>query len=220
MHYVRSLEELGFPDAILLPGTKSTLADLEWMWQTGLAQAVNHFAQSGGAVVGICGGYQMLGARIDDPQHVESRLNSLEGLNLLPIATRFLPEKATFLVDAQIKDGSGWLAGLNGTTLGGYEIHMGETSGKTPWLNINHRNGELVQISDGSVSTDGKIWGCYLHGIFANDAFRHAWLESLGRQSCPGISQAESFQQSLDILANAVESALNMELLEKMIWKN
>ena len=220
VRYVRSLEELGSPHAILLPGTKSTLADLEWMRQTGLAQAVSHFAHSGGAVVGICGGYQMLGARIDDPLHIESLLNSLEGLNLLPITTRFLPEKATFQAEAQIQGGTGWLAGLNGAILGGYEIHMGETTGKTPWLAINRRNGVQVQVLDGSISADGKIWGCYLHGIFGNDAFRHAWLESLGWQKRQSISQAESFQQSLETLANTVEGALNMDLLEKIIWEN
>jgi adenosylcobyric acid synthase len=87
------------------------------------------------------------------------------------------------------------------------------------WLEIAYRNGEQVKVPDGSVSSNGKIWGCYLHGIFVNDEFRHAWLESLGWENGQrASSQAEVLNQSLDLLADAVEGALNMELLEKIIW--
>ena len=222
VRYVRSLAELGQPNAIILPGTKSTLADLDWLRQTGLAETVSAFARSGGAVMGICGGYQMLGAQIDDPQHVEAPLDTLPGLNLLPVTTEFLPEKATFQAQTTVLDGKGWLASLNGLTLTGYEIHMGATLTESPWLEINQRNGgQQVQVQDGNISPDGKIWGCYLHGLFANDAFRHAWLESLGwRKGQNVITQAESFQRSLDTLADAVEGALNMEFLEKIVWGN
>jgi adenosylcobyric acid synthase len=84
-------------------------------------------------------------------------------------------------------------------------------------LEIISRNGNQVKVADGSVSSDGKIWGCYLHGIFVNDEFRHAWLESLGWER-RASSQSEIFNQSLEILADAVEGALNMDLLEKIIW--
>jgi adenosylcobyric acid synthase len=194
---------------------------LEWLRQTGLAKAVAQFARSGGAVVGICGGYQMFGERIDDLQHIESRLDSLAGLGLLPVTTRFLQEKATFQVQARFQSKHGWLAQLNGTLVSGYEIHMGETPSQSPWLEITRRNGEQVNLPDGCVSPNGKIWGCYLHGIFANDTFRQAWLESLGWQRREQVStQAEVFDQSLEALADAVESALSMEMLEKIIWEN
>lgn len=219
IRYVRSTAELGSPNAILLPGTKSTLADLDWMRQTGLAQAVTRFAQSGGAVVGICGGYQMLGEYIDDPLHVESHFTRRDGLGLLPMVTQFLPEKATYQVQACIRDGQGWMSGLNGATLSGYEIHMGKTTGKTAWLVIDRRNGDVVEVPDGSASINGRVWGCYLHGIFANDGFRRAWLASNGWQNSTTIVQAESFQQSLEMLADAVENSLNMQLLEEIIWK-
>jgi adenosylcobyric acid synthase len=219
LRYVHSMADLGSPHAILLPGTKSTLADLEWMQKTGLAQAVIRFGNSGGAVVGICGGYQMLGERIEDPQHVESEQCSSEGVGLLPIITQFLPEKATFQAEAQIHGGHGWLTELKGIALSGYEIHMGKTTGKAPWLLIDRRNDTPVLVPDGSVSPDGKIWGCYLHGLFANDNFRHAWLKSLGWQNNTAVFQAESFQQSLETLADTVEKAMNMELLEKIVWK-
>ena len=219
LRYVRSPAELGQPDAIIIPGTKSTLADLAWLRQTGLAEAVSDFVQAGGAVVGICGGYQILGARIDDPGRVESALDSLPGLNLLPVITEFLPEKATYQAQTTVRAGKGWLAALNGSTLAGYEIHMGATVTESPWLEINQRNGQSVQVLDGATSPDGKIWGCYLHGLFANDHFRHAWLRSLGWSgAAQALNQAESFQRSLDTLADAVEAALNMDLLEKIIY--
>lgn len=221
VRYVHSLTELGQPRAIILPGAKSTLADLEWLRQTGLAEAVSAFARSGGAVIGICGGYQMLGARIEDPQHVESPLDTLPGLNLLPVVTLFQRDKATFLAKATIRGGKGWLTQLEGTRLDGYEIHMGATTTASAWLEINQRNDQAVHVPDGSISPDGKIWGCYLHGLFANDRFRRAWLESLGwRQGQTPLDQAASFQQSLDALADAVEGALNMNLLEKIIWES
>ncbi|MCX6065543.1 MAG: cobyric acid synthase [Chloroflexi bacterium] len=218
VRYVASVKELGSPSAILIPGTKSTLADLEWLEKTGLAQAVTEFARSGGTLVGICGGYQMLGAQMDDPEHVESPLDSRSGLNLLPVTTQFLQEKATYQAQARIHSQQGWMAQLNGTLVSGYEIHMGATPSQATWLEITQRNGEPAKVLDGSISPGGKIWGCYLHGIFSNDVFRQAWLESLGWQKGERISQAESFNQSLDALADAVEGALNMELLEKIIW--
>lgn len=218
LRYVSSPAELGSPQAVLLPGTKSTLADLEWMRKTGLAEAVTRFARSGGAVVGICGGYQMLGERIEDPRHIESDLEGLDGLGLLPMSTRFLSEKATFQAQAHIRDGPDWLGEAKDMPLSGYEIHMGDTRSRTPWVSIDCRNADPVHVPDGCVSADGKVWGCYLHGLFANDGFRHAWLKSLGWQPDGGVSQADSFRQSLETLADSVEAAMNMELLDKILW--
>lgn len=218
LRYVSSPAKLGTPQAILLPGTKSTLADLEWMRQTGLAEAVTQFARSGGAVVGICGGYQMLGERIEDPQHVESDCDGLDGLGLLPMSTRFLAQKATFQAQAHIQDGPDWLSEAKGMPLSGYEIHMGETQSTTPWLVIDRRGDEPVHVPDGCVSADGNVWGCYLHGLFANDGFRRAWLKSLGWQTDDAVSQADSFRQSLETLADSVETAMNMELLDNILW--
>jgi len=217
LRYVSSVSEFGHPNAVIIPGTKSTIADLDWLRQTGLAEAVTTFAKSGGAVVGICGGYQMLGEAIDDPHHVESKLEHTSGLGLLPVHTEFSKEKATFQAQARINYQRGWMLQLDESTLSGYEIHMGETPSQTSWLEISSRNGQQVKIADGSVSSDGKIWGCYLHGIFVNDEFRHAWLESLGWER-RASSQSEIFNQSLEMLADAVEGALNMDLLEKIIW--
>lgn len=213
IRHVDSVEKLGNPHAIIIPGTKSTMADLNWLRQTGLANAIIDFAKNGGEVVGICGGYQMLGQFIRDPHHVESQKDETDGLGLLPTITTFAQTKATYQVKARVLD----FASLTDELIEGYEIHMGETQSQTQWLEIASRNGEQVSVKDGSVSSNGKIWGCYLHGLFANDSFRHAWLTRLG-WSGQVASQSARFEESLEKLADAVEGALNMKLLEKIIW--
>ena len=215
LRYVASAQELGNPQAIILPGTKSTLADLDWLRANGLAQAVCEFAARGGSVAGICGGFQMLGESLHDPQHVESDTGNADGLGLLPVATRFLSQKTTTRTRAVLRDGAGWLAALKGWELDGYEIHMGETQGGQSLLEIGSRNS-----LDGAFSPDGNIWGCYLHGLFANDAFRRAWLQSLGWRADSATANADLLDRSLEALADAVETALDMNQLEKIIWES
>jgi adenosylcobyric acid synthase len=212
IRHIDSIEKLGSPRAIIIPGTKSTMADLAWLRQTGLADAIIQFANNGGEVVGICGGYQMLGQSIHDPQHVESQNDSTDGLGLLPTITTFAQTKATYQVSAKILN----FASLTDEIIQGYEIHMGETQSQSQWLEIHSRNGEKVKMLDGGVSPNGKVWGCYLHGLFANDSFRHAWLTRLGWNG-QVTSQSARFAESLEKLADAVEGALDMALLEKII---
>ncbi len=180
VRFVNHPARLGRPHAIILPGTKSTLADLAWLKKTGLAEAIGRHAQHGGAVVGICGGYQMLGERIADPEGVESAPGAvMEGLGLLPLQTVFDSAKATYQAQARVLGGPGWLQALEGEGLEGYEIHMGRSETRAAWLEITARNGQEVHVLDGSVSPDGRVWGCYLHGLFANPTLRRAWLASL-----------------------------------------
>ena len=215
IRHVDSVSQLGKPHAIVIPGTKSTIADLNWLYQTGLAEAVISFAKNGGEVVGICGGYQMLGEIIRDPLHVESQHDSMQGLGLLSIITTFAKEKATYQVRARILK----FESLAKEVIEGYEIHIGETQSQTQWLEIISRSGEQVKVLDGSVSSNGKVWGCYLHGLFHNDSFRQAWLQKLGWRG-EVISQSTRYEESLEKLADAVENVLNMDLLEKIIWDN
>ena len=215
LRHIESVEQLRKPHAIIIPGTKSTMADLEWLRKTGLAQAVIDFVNDGGALVGVCGGYQMLGQTLHDPLHVESRSDRMDGLGLLPIVTTFAQKKSTHQVRAKILN----FASLAGEIIEGYEIHMGGTSGQTPWLEILSRNGEEVSVPDGSVSPNGRVWGCYLHGLFHNDSLRYAWLQSLGWQGRP-VSHSARFEESLEKLADAVENSLDMKKLEKIIWES
>jgi adenosylcobyric acid synthase len=222
IRYVSSPAALGNPHAIILPGTKNTLADLTWLKAVGLAQAIVDQGGRGTAVAGICGGYQILGRRIVDPDHVESAAESLDGLGLLPVETIFAKEKETSQVQAVLLDGPGWLKPLAGQPLTGYEIHMGQTSTEIPWLKINRRNGKTVSMLDGAASSDGRIWGCYLHGLFANDGFRNDWLDSLTSRE---RERPENFraprvpiQRSLNELADAVSSALDMKRLDSLVF--
>ena len=217
LRYVRTAAEFGAPQAVIIPGTKSTIADLAWLRESGLAQALLRFAGGGGAVVGICGGYQMLGRAVHDPGRVEASVEQAEGLGLLAAETTFLAEKTTHQARARVLGGPGWLAGAAGQELAGYEIHMGATAAaQGNWLEIVQRSGAAVSAADGAASPDGRIWGCYLHGLFGNDAFRHAWLRSLGWQAA-GASQALLLDASLNALADAVEAALNMPQLDQII---
>lgn len=221
LRYVDSIERLGKPDAIILPGTKSTVNDLKWLRARGLDQAIRAYAQAGGAVVGICGGYQMLGRVIQDPERIESQDAVVDGLGLLLIETIFSGEKATYRARATIKKADGWLGVLEGQTIEGYEIHMGRTRGEAHWLEINQRNDEAASQTDGAYSLEGRIWGCYIHGLFGNQNLRRAWLSSLGWQEMEADDQqADPFAASLTYLTDTVESTLDMEKLEAMIWES
>jgi adenosylcobyric acid synthase len=220
VRYVTQVTEIGQPQAIILPGTKSTMADLTWLRARGFDRAIRDHVQRGGALVGICGGYQMLGLRICDPEHVESSKDQIEGLGFFPGETFFLPEKATYQVHAQVTGGQAWLAGISAPDLQGYEIHMGRTDSTSTWLKIRSRNGSPCEISDGSVTADGKVWGCYLHGLFGNTAFRHAWLTGLGwtpTGQSSTVLATDSLESSLNDLADEVEAAIELHEIERIL---
>ena len=214
--FVRSADELGEPDAIVLPGSKSTVSDLAWLRETGLAEAVQAFAARGGAVAGLCGGYQMLGRSIADPEHVESRLDEVEGLGLLPCRTVFGDAKTTERVGAEVLGGPGWLAGLEGASVGGYEIHAGATESEAPWLRLDRGDGRGPVVPDGSASADGRVWGCYVHGVFDSARLRRAWLASLGWEA-PAGAEPETVERSLDRLADVVGDALDMGFVRGLL---
>lgn len=224
VRFVDTVADLGQPAAIILPGTKSTISDLEWLRRASLATRIVEFAKHGTAVVGICGGFQMLGEVIQDPQHVESDVDQVPGLGLLPTRTVFERVKATYQVRAAVR--SPLFSSYGNELLEGYEIHMGQTTGGHSWLEIVERNGAAVSIADGACSENGLVWGCYLHGLFGNDAFRRAWLRSLREskqapaESMAGESQSYSqrLEESLERLADGVEAALDMQRLERIIW--
>jgi adenosylcobyric acid synthase len=216
VHYVDGPEQLGNPAAIILPGTKSTVNDLAWLRSRGFDKALQEYAHKGGAAVGICGGYQMLGEVIYDPHHVESKLDSAPGIGLLPVETVFVGDKATHQASAQVRSGPGWLAQLEGQRVIGFEIHMGRTLGQRTWLEITERGGQSVQVADGASSANGKIWGCYMHGLFANDNLRRAWLESLGWKGEQAFEKVSSFAASLARLTDTLEKSLDMELLVRI----
>ena len=157
----------------------------------------------------------MLGQVIYDPLHIESQNDSVEGLGLLPVVTTFSAGKATYQARARILN----FGSLTGEMIEGYEIHMGGTKSQLPWMEIVSRNGGQVHVLDGCITRGGKVLGCYLHGLFHNDSFRYAWLKSLGWQG-KALSQPVRFEESLEKLADAVEDALDIDLLEKIVWES
>ena len=220
LRYVQNVHDLGRPHAVIVPGTKSTIADLVWLRARGLDVAIERLARDGVAIAGICGGFQMLGQTLRDPEQVESSVPVMPGLGLLPVETVFAPAKITQQVSAQVIAETGWLKSVRAQNLEGYEIHMGRTVGGQPWLKILPP-GQEARL-DGAVSPDGKIWGCYLHGLFANAGFRRAWLGSLTdgikQTADTGLAIPGNLDAALDKLADAVEASLDMERLWDMCF--
>lgn len=181
VRYVRRAEEFGHPHAVLLPGAKNTLAAMEFLDASGLAPRIVRAAHAGTPVVGLCGGYQMLGRWVADPQRIEGVGGIRSGLGLLPVGTTLEPQKVVRLTQGRIAATAGMLSGLTGLLVEGYEIHLGRTTPldgaePQPLLEVL---GESSSHPDGACTQSGHIFGTYLHGLFGNAGFRHAWLEVL-----------------------------------------
>lgn len=231
LRYVDSASQLHGQHAAILPGTKSTVADLQWLRQTGIAARLVQHVHEGGRLAGICGGYQMLGRTVRDPERVESRDETTPGLDLLPTETIFAPGKETHQTEGEIIDDR-HCPGVANRRVTGYEIHMGRTFGGNPWLRLKRQNASDPLVQDGAATEDGRVWGCYLHGLFANDAFRHAWLRSLRRQPASSLADAapqsaeptaESqarVNQALDRLADGVSAALDLKRLDEIVFNH
>ena len=206
VRYVDAARQLGAPDLLILPGTRNTIADLAWLRANGLADAIIRYAAGGGPVLGICGGYQMLGSTISDPDGVEGG-GIADGLSLLPITTRFRPSKHQTRTCGTIMEVGGPLAGLSGASVDGYEIHMGESTlatGATPF----------VRLSDGT--TDGcwqhNVYGTYLHGFFDTSQARQAILAALGVTPIGDLADYGQYRQAqYDHLAESLRASLDLE---------
>jgi adenosylcobyric acid synthase len=177
-------------DLILLPGSKSTIGDLQALRATGWDIDIKAHVRRGGRVMGLCGGYQVLGARLNDPDGTEGAAGAVDGLGLLEVETLLGGGKA--LVEVSGKDRA------SGQAVRGYEMHIGRTSGADcarPMLDIEGR-------PDGAVSADGRVMGTYVHGLFASDAFRHAFLNSVRARESSGVSYDALVDEVLDQLAD------------------
>ena len=222
VRYVARASELGNPDLLILPGTKSTIADLIYLQQKGLTQAIIHQARSGIPVIGICGGYQMLGKSIHDPDKVESEHNSISGLGLLDNTTIFNHDKTTTQVKAQVVAGEGLLKGLKGREVTGYEIHMGQTRGRNcqPVFQILETPQGKTVYFDGAVSSNGLIFGSYIHGLFHNANFTLPLLNRLRQLRGLPITSAPSTnkQEIYDKLASIIRQNLDMSQVYKITF--
>jgi adenosylcobyric acid synthase len=190
----------GDADLVLIPGSKNTVADLADFRANGWDIDLAAHVRRGGHVLGICGGYQMLGAEIADPDGIEGAPGHTPGLGLLDVSTRLEPTKTLALATATYLP--------TGDAVAGYEIHLGQTEGPDrarAWLGLDGR-------SDGAASPDGKVMGTYLHGLFASDAFRRAFLATLGAP-VSDTGYDDGLEATLDALAAHLEAHLDLDAL-------
>ena len=194
----------GDADLILLPGCKSTTGELRHLREQGWDIDMLAHARRGGRVLGLCGGYQMLGRRVADPEGIEGAAGTVEGLGLLNIATVMSAEKRTVAVRGRHP--------ASGAPVRGYEIHIGRTDGpdcRRPWLEIEGR-------PEGAASADGRIAGSYVHGLFADDTFRRAYLAELGAAGDEGLVHAALVDRALDDLARHLDRNLDIGAIARI----
>ena len=203
LYYTNNVEEIGKADIIILPGTKSTIDDLYEIRRNGVAEAVLRAHKAGTTVLGICGGYQMMGLSVDDPHGVEGSVRKIPGLGLLPVETVMEGSKVTRQVTFRFRN-------LDGCT--GYEIHMGRTEGQCSALNT---------FSDGTADgclADERTMGTYIHGILDNPQVIDSLLAPFaGKRDTAATGYFEFKQQQYDLLADHVRQHLNMPLLYKIM---
>jgi adenosylcobyric acid synthase len=214
LHYIDTARQLAGLDLLILPGSKSTSSDLFFMIERGLYDGIRRFS---GPIIGICGGYQMLGKRILDPLQVESAISDAEGLGLLDVTTTLLREKVTRQATGRLLAAGLRTAPDCGTKITGYEIHMGETClgpDVQPFALLTELGGATTELADGAVSPDGRVFGSYLHGLFDNHDFRTALLNRLRRDK--GLKEQHKvvpLKNPFDLLATHLEQHLDMARL-------
>lgn len=201
VRYVQSPNEIGNPDMLIIPGTKNTIADLLWMRENGLEAAVKKYK---GIILGICGGFQMLGTKITDTANAEGG-GSVRGMELLQIETEFKPEKTRAQVKGKIENLKGALAPLNGAEYEGYEIHMGVSGEKS------------------AVISNGNVYGTYVHGIFdkcAADVVKCICaLRGIKFENIKSVDIDALREREIDSLAALVRESLDMEMIYKILDK-
>lgn len=218
VRYVDRLSELGRPDAVILPGTKNTMKDLEWLRESGLEGAVKRLASEGSLIFGICGGYQMLGEWIEDKVGAEDR-GKLRGMGLLPMITCFEPEKTRTRVSGRTGNFRGIFAPLSGKKISGYEIHMGHSRlTEEAWAQE-----EVQAFGDVPGFLRRNVMGTYLHGVFDEEEFRGAFVRLLcDRKGIPYsagslLTYEEYKEQQFDKLAQCLRENLDMGQIYDMM---
>ena len=218
LYYITCARELQEADIVVLPGTKSTLADLHWLHQSGMAEAVLRARREGKTVLGICGGYQMMGREVLDPQHVEGSLDHMPGLGLLPTVTTMTGEKRTRQVVFRLKADASIPCSPASYTMKGYEIHMGETH-----VADGDTVRPLVEFEDGTAEgcyIDEHCMGTYIHGILDNSNFVDLLLRPFAEKVATRHTDFDYHafkEQQYDLLADHVRRHLDMQQFYNII---
>jgi adenosylcobyric acid synthase len=219
-------EEMPAADLLVLPGSKQTLDDLDWLDRCGFAQELRRLHEDGVPIIGLCGGFQMLGVSIEDPHGIENQGESCSrrGLGFLPVRTLLHAEKTVRPVQGCVRSeffGSGL---CTAASFQGYEIHVGETfyePGSRPLADIVGQ-GILGSVPDGAVSASGRALGTYVHGFFDDDDFRHSFLAAV--RSAVDLAPAETWanvaaarEARIDRLADHLRKSVDMNLIKSWI---
>lgn len=205
LFYTNQEEDLREADIIIIPGSKNTIEDLMHLRRSGLATVINQLAREGKSVIGICGGYQMMGERIEDPDGVESDIHMLPGLGILPIVTRMESEKQTVQTTFRFKNGT--------SNCKGYEIHMGQTT-------LHETATSLITRADGTTEgcmINDNCWGSYMHGILDNQQVIDDLLKPFVDAVSAPIDYEAFKQQEYDKLADLVRKTCNMPLVYNLL---
>jgi len=222
------VEEFGYPDLLIIPGSKNTIEDLLKLRECGLERRIKAYSETG-LIIGICGGYQMLGKLIEDPYGVETDVKEVEAIGLLDIKTAFEKEKVTTRVNAESIENFNVYKdeiSIENRKLKayGYEIHMGIcTYGKhaKPLFNILNKNGEKIELLDGAINSEGNIMGTYIHGVFDGVDFREFVLNKIRVKKGMKTEQAKVYESlreaELDKLADIVRQSLDMNKIYEIM---
>ena len=230
VRFVDDVRELGHPSMIVLPGTKNTLSDLKWLKRKKLAKAICDFAEDGMPVLGICGGFQMLGEWVEDEEagigtklEMEQENGWMEGLSLLPVCTRMKSEKRTQQFEGSVGRLSGVFSSLSGERISGYEIHMGET--RMSELDDSSQMG-LEQNASLVGTCRGNVYGTYVHGLFDNGSFSSKLVGILAEKEGIPFDEAsqkiedyaEFKEREYDKLADCIRNNIDMEAIYRIVW--
>ncbi|WP_072726152.1 cobyric acid synthase [Tepidibacter thalassicus] len=230
LRYVMRGEAIGDPDILIIPGSKNTIEDLIYIRESGLERQINELHKRGKLIFGICGGYQMLGKKLYDPEGIECGIKEINGIGLLDIETTFEGEKVTTQVEAVIQNNArGYLSGLEGIKVEGYEIHMGRSTigNGSRYLNkIIKRMEKKEDILEGVINLEGNVVGTYIHGIFDNINFTRSLLNNIRKMK--GLEEIESSVKSFkefkekeyDKLANIVRASIDMDKIYEILESN
>jgi adenosylcobyric acid synthase len=216
VRFITSPEEFGTPDLLILPGSKNTIEDLVFLREKGYEKLIKEYSKNG-LVMGICGGYQMLGNSLSDPYKVETELGTVSGMGLLNLDTVFEKEKVTTRVEAEMVQDKA-------LSVYGYEIHMGISSygeGTVPLFRIVNSNGSKSNSLDGAVNETGNIMGTYIHGVFDGVSFRQITLNKIREKKGLELKQSGPYEslreKELDKLADIVRSSLDMNRIYEIM---
>lgn len=232
IRFVETLDELKAPDLLIIPGSKNTIEDLIRLRENGLEKAIREYSESG-LVLGICGGYQMLGKSLKDPFGVETNGKEIEGIGLLDIDTVFEKEKVTTRINASIRENlilkgfKDYFRDSKDKGVYGYEIHMGTTTyngNSKPLFTIKDKNGEATEVSDGAINESQNVMGTYIHGVFDSTFFRQYIVNKIRSKKGIELKVSRSYEhlreRELDKLAKLVRSSINIDEIYKMMGMN